>query len=291
MRTHLYVGCVAVIITCQAAAQSAPLQGTLRKIKETNTIVIGYRETSVPFSFLDEREQPAGYSIDLCQKIVTAVKEKLSLKDLKVRYLAVNSQNRLPLVANGTVDMECGVTSNTEDRQRQVGFTYDTYVTGLSFLTRKGSATELKDLKGKIVSVAAGSTNELSLKRLNSEQKLDMTILPAKDTGEAFLLLETGRSDAYASDEILLYAKRSKSKTPADFQVMGRLLSFEPYSIVIRRGDPEFQSVANASLKTLFQSSEIQKIYDRWFRTPNFNVPMNDATKGAFAAPTDKAAH
>jgi glutamate/aspartate transport system substrate-binding protein len=274
-----------------SVVQAQELNGTLKKNKDTNTITIGHRETSTPFSFLDDKQQPIGYSMDLCLKVVDAVKRRIGAPQLQVKYIPVNPQNRLPLVANGTLDMECGVTTNNEERQRQVGFTYNTYITGLSLMTRKGAnVTKLTDLKGKIVSVAAGSTNERLIRRFSEEQKLDINVMAAKDTGEAFLLLETDRADAYASDEILLFSQRSKTKTPANFEVVGGLLSFEPYSIVIRKDDRDFEKVANDALAAVFKSGEIQAIYDKWFKTSALNVPMNAALKQAFASPNNAPA-
>jgi len=289
MKRIILISVAAVSLKKEAHAQE--LTGTLKKVKEANVITIGHRETSTPFSFLDENQRPAGYSIDICLAIVEAVKRRINAPKLQVRYVAVNAQNRLPLVANGTVDMECGVTTNNEERQRQVGFTHNSYITGLSLMTRRGSGlARLSDLKGKAVSVAAGSTNERLIRRFNEEQRLDLNILPAKDTGEAFLLLETGRVDAYASDEILLFAQRSKSKTPSDFDVVGGLLSFEPYSIVIRRGDLDFEKTANDALAALFRSPEYQAMYDKWFKTASLNVPMNAALRQAISSPNNNPA-
>jgi glutamate/aspartate transport system substrate-binding protein len=280
-----------LLLTGTAIAQQANLSGTLKKAKDKNVITIGFRETSVPFSFLDDKQLPVGYSIDLCMKIIENVKRSINAPTLQVQYTPVNPQNRLPLVMNGTVDMECGVTTNNEERQRQVAFTYNTYVTGMSLMVQKGSPTRsLGDLKGKSIAVNAGSTTERLLRRLNEEQRLALNLLMAKDNAEGFLLLETGRADALAQDEIQLFAQRSRAKNPADFDIIGGLLSFEPYSIVVRKDDKDFEKVANDALAAVYKSGEIQIIYDKWFKTSTLNVPMNAALKQAIASPNNNPA-
>jgi glutamate/aspartate transport system substrate-binding protein len=271
------------LAACLAATPSLAqeLTGTLKKIKDSGAITLGIRETSVPFSYLDEKQNPIGYSIDLCNRIVEAVKAELKLPNLQVKQVPVVSQTRLPLVANGTVDIECGSTTNTLARQKQVEFSHITFVGGTRLLVKERSGIrEVEDLKGKTISVSQGTTNERVIKALSDKLNLGLRILNVKDHGEGFLVLESGRVDANVSDDIQLLGLRAKARNPKEYVVTGRLLSYEPFGLVFRRGDPDFKLLVNRTLSGLMRSGEIVAIYDKWF-TP-LGAPLDETMKSAF---------
>ncbi len=271
-----------------APVMAQELTGTLKKIKDSGTITIGHRETSIPFSYLDEKQQPIGYSMDLCMAIVEEVKKELSMPTLAVKMNPVTSQTRIPLMANGTVDLECGSTTNNLTRQKQVSFAPTTFVTGTKLLIKKSSKIKTyKDLKGKTVVVTQGTTNERIIKALSDAEKLDIKFLNAKDHGESFLTVESGRAAAFAMDDVLLYGLVAKAKKPADFAVVGDYLSYDPYGIMFRRNDSDFALVVNKALSALFRSGDINKIYDKWFigKLPDgssVGMPMSPLLKAGF---------
>ncbi|MEO8385060.1 MAG: amino acid ABC transporter substrate-binding protein [Betaproteobacteria bacterium] len=268
------------LATTTASAQE--FTGTLKKIKDSNTISLGVRETSLPFSYLDDQQHVVGYSIDLCNKIVDAIKVELKLPALQVKQIPVISQTRVPLVANGTVDLECGSTTNTYTRQKQVDFSHVTFIGGTRLLVRVNSGIkEVEDLKGKTVSVSQGTTNERTIKNISDQKQLGIKILNVKDHGEGFLAVETGRVQANVSDDIQLLALAKNAKKPADYAVVGRQLSYEPFGLMFRRGDADFKLIVNKTLSQLFRSGDIEKIYDKWFLP--LGAPMDDKLKTAFA--------
>jgi glutamate/aspartate transport system substrate-binding protein len=264
------------------------LTGTLKKIKDSGSITVGHRETSIPFSYLDEKQQPIGYSMDLCMAIVEEVKKTLNMPTLAVKLNPVTSQTRIPLLENGTVDIECGSTTNNLTRQQKVAYAPVTFVTGTKLLVKKNSKIKTyKDLKGKTVVVTQGTTNERIIKALSDAEKLDIKFLNAKDHGESFLTVESGRAAAFAMDDVLLYGLTAKAKKPADFAVVGDYLSYDPYGIMFRRNDADFGLVVNKTLAALFRSGDINKIYDKWFvgKLPDgstVGMPMSPLLKAAF---------
>lgn len=274
------------------------LTGTLKKIKESGTITLGHRDASIPFSYFgDNPELPVGYSHDLQLKVVEALKQQLDMPDLKVRYNLVTSQTRIPLVQNGTVDLECGSTTNNVERQQQVDFSVGIFEVGTRLLAKKTSGVnDFADLKGKNVVTTAGTTSERLLKIMNAEKKMGMNIISAKDHGESFLMLESGRAVAFMMDDALLYGEMAKAKQPADWAVVGTPQSFEIYGCMVRKGDAGFKQVVDDAISATFKSGEINGIYDRWFMQPippknlNLNFPMSDELKKLIAEPTDKAA-
>jgi len=258
------------------------LTGVLKKIKDSGTITLGIRETSIPFSYLDEKQQPIGYSIDLCGHLVEAIKAELKSPALQVRQIPVVSQTRIPLVANGTVDLECGSTTNTLTRQKQAEFSAITFIGGTRLLVKANSGIkEVEDLKGKTISVSQGTTNERVIKALSDRLNLGIKVLNVKDHGEGFLALEVGRVQANVSDDIQLLGLRARARNPKDYVVTGRLLSYEPFGIMFRRGDPDLKLVVNRTLANLMRTGEMEKIYDKWF-TP-LGAPMSEQMKAAFA--------
>lgn len=293
----------AVGIALAATLLSAPvlaeeLTGTLKKIKESGSITLGHRDASIPFSYFgNDPSQPIGYSHDLQLKVVEAIKQKLEIPELKVRYNLVTSQTRIPLVQNGTVDLECGSTTNNIERQRQVDFSVGIFEVGTRLLAKKSTGvSDFADLKGKNVVTTAGTTSERLLKIMNAEQKMGMNIISAKDHGESFLMLESGRALAFMMDDALLYGEMAKAKKPDDWAVVGTPQSFEIYGCMMRKGDPAFKQVVDSAISATFNSGEITAIYDKWFMQPiapknlNLNFPMSDELKKLIAAPTDKSA-
>lgn len=263
-----------------ASVQAQDLSGTLAKIAENGEIVLGHRESSVPFAYLDENQKPVGYSIDLCMKIVDAVAAELE-QDIDVRFVPVNPKTRIALMANGTIDLECGSTTNNLTRQQQVEYLPTTFVTGTKILTRTDSGiSSVADLDGMAIALAQGTTNERAMKAAIDELGLDVKILPVRDHAEGMLSLETDRVDAYATDHILLHGLISKSKTPEDFAVVGDFLSFDPYALMVRRDDSAFELVGKKALAEVFRSGEIVGIYDKWFAP--LGVPADPLLVAAF---------
>ena len=271
--------------TPSAAAPAAKID-TLRRIRETGVLALGVRETSVPFSFLDAQRQPQGYSVDLCLRVADALKAELRMPRLEVRFVPVSSSNRIPALVEGRIDLECGSTTNTRDRQKDVAFAYTTFVAGIKMLAKKSSnVNAVDDLRGKTVVVTKGTTSEKIMKQLNDERVLRMTIIESPDHGESFKAVADGRAVAFPMDDVLLYGLISKAANPDDFAVVGKYLSVEPYAIMLRRDEPQFERIVNRALLDLFQSGEIRRLYAKWFATKDLAVPLNSYLKEAFAAP------
>ena len=280
------------VVTIPAAAQE--LTGTLKKIKDSGAITLGHRESSVPFSYYDDRQQVVGYAMDLCNGIVDAVKKDLKVDKLEVKLNPVTSATRIPLMANGTIDLECGSTTNNLERQRQVGFTITHFVTANRFVSKKAANLKtVDDLKGKTIVSTSGTTNIKQATEINAQKNLGMNILAAKDHAEAFLMVETDRAAAFFMDDILLYSLVAGSKAPADYVISADALSVEPYGIMVRRDDPAFKKVVDGAMTAIYKGGQINAIYDKWFLKPippkavNLNVPMSAAFKKVIANPTD----
>jgi glutamate/aspartate transport system substrate-binding protein len=269
-----------------AAAPAPAAIDTLKRIRDTNTILIGVRETSVPFSYLDAQKQPLGYSVDLCVRVADAVKAELKLPKLDVKFVPVTSANRIPALLEGKIDLECGSTTNTRDRQKQVAFAYTTFVAGIKMLAKKSSnVNSVEDLRGKSIVVTKGTTSEKMMKAMNDERLLKMSIIESADHGESFKAVDEGKAIAFPMDDVLLYGLISKSKKPDDFAVVGKYLSVEPYAIMMRKDEPAFEKIVNRALIDLFTSGEIKRLYAKWFNTKDLVVPLNSYLKEAFAAP------
>jgi glutamate/aspartate transport system substrate-binding protein len=271
-----------------ASAFAQDLTGTLKKIKDSGTITIGHRETSIPFSYLDERQQPIGYSMDLCAAIVEEVKKELQMTQLNVKYNPVTPQTRIPLMSNGTIDLECGSTTNTLTRQKEVAFAPVTFITGTKLVAKKTSKVRsYRDLRNKTVVVTQGTTNERIIKALSDKDKLNIKFLNAKDHAEAFLTVESGRAVAFSMDDVLLYGLVAKAKNPKDYEVIGDYLSYDPYGLMFRKNDDAFGVVVRRALAALMRSGEINKIYEKWFvgKLPSgetLAMPMQPLLKAAF---------
>ncbi|WP_338826851.1 amino acid ABC transporter substrate-binding protein [Bradyrhizobium sp. 27S5] len=270
------------------------LSGTLQKIKETRKVTLGFQEASVPFSYLDDNQRPIGLALDICLKIVDAVKKELGISDIAVDYLPVTSSNRIPLMVNGTIDLHCSATTNSAERQKQVTFTNSHFLSATRFAAKKSSGINtIDDLKGKSVTAVAGSVNLTQLIKVNTERKLGITVLPAKDQAEAFLMLETDRAQAYALDDVQLAVAIARSKQPALYMISEEAFSkAEPFGIMLRREDAPFKALADRATAELYASPEIEVMYKRWLEQPtppngiNYNVPISPALRNAFAHPS-----
>ena len=276
----------------QALAQQS--SGTLEKIKDSGAITIGHRESSVPFSYYDDNQRVIGYAMDLCYRIVDAVKSELKMKELEVKLNPVTSATRIPLIANGTIDLECGSTTNNLEREKQVAFTITHFVTANRFVSKKSENLKtVDDLKGKTIVSTSGTTNIKQITEIGSQRNLDLNIIAAKDHAEAFLMVETDRAAAFVMDDILLYSLVATSKSPGDYVISADALSVEPYGIMLRRDDPAFKKVVDAEMIATYKSGAINSIYEKWFLKPippkgiNLDVPMSASFKKVVADPTD----
>jgi len=275
------------------AGTTAAQEGTLKKIKDSGTITIGHRDSSIPFSYYDDKQQVVGYAMDICMKVVDAVKAELKMPNLKVALNPVTSATRIPLMANGTIDLECGSTTNNLDRQKQVGFTNTYFVTANRYIDKKASNIKtLADLKGKTVVSTSGTTNLKWLTEENGKQNLGMNILTAKDHAEAFLMVETDRATAFFMDDILLASLAASAKSPGDYAIGTEAYSIEPYGAMIPKDDAAFRKVADGATAALYKSGQINALYEKWFQKPippkgiNLNLPESPQLKNAFANPT-----
>ena len=274
-------------------ASASEFSATLKKITTNQQISVGYRDASVPFSYIgDQSGKPMGYSVDLTHRIVERIREHTGLTNLRVKYRLVTSQTRIPLVQNGTVDLECGSTGVTAERQKQVAFSYGfIYVKGQLLTAQDSGVNGFSDLKGKNVVTTAGTTNERFLKRYNAEHQSNMFVISARDHGEAFKMLETGRAVAFYMDDALLYGERAKARDPHRWVVVGKAQSREIYSCMVRKDDPQFLAVVNQTLGDLYRSGQINGIYQRWFEQPiapnglNLEFPMTSELKAIIAQP------
>jgi glutamate/aspartate transport system substrate-binding protein len=282
-----------VVLSGSVMAQD--LTGTLKKIKDTGTITIGHRDASVPFSYYDDKQQAVGYAMDICNFIVADLKAQLKLPKLEVKLNPVTSATRIPLIANGTIDLECGSTTNNAERQKQVSFGPTYYLTASRYVFKKSSGiTDIASLKGKTVVSTAGTTNLKQVSEANTAMNLGLTILTAKDHPEAFLMVETGRAAAFVMDDILLAGLVASSKNPADYAISKDAFSKpEPYSFMMVRDDAAFKKAVDTAVNKLYKSPEMQALYSKWFEKPIppkglvMNQPMTPELKKALANPTD----
>ena len=281
-------------LACAVLAGPAIAQeGTLDKIKKTGAITVGHRDASIPFSYYDDKQQPVGYSMDICAAVVEAVKKNLNMPNLKVNYQLVTSANRIPLMANGTIDLECGSTTNNMERQQQVSFTNTYFIPANRWVSKKSAKLHtLNDLKGKTVVSTAGTSNIKLLTQINTDKNLGMNIISANGHPEAFQMVETGRAVAFVMDDILLAGLVANSRNPNDFELSKEFLSLEPYGAMLRKDDPAFQKICDDATAELYKSGKINAIYDKWFMKPippkgvNLHVPMSAELKKVLANPT-----
>lgn len=287
MKARILTAALATVValaTVQAHADAGD-SPVLQRIAERGVVNVGHRETSIPFAYLDDSGAPIGYSIDICMKIVDAIGEQLGRDDLEVRLVPVTGQTRIALMANGTIDLECGSTTNNLTRQQQVSYLPTTFITGTKIAVAAGSdATSIDDMGGKIIGVSAGTTNEKAIKAYIADHGLDIRITEFKDHAQAWLGMETGRIDAYGSDDVLLYGLISKAKAPGDWKVVGDYLSFDPYAIMVPRNDSTFQRLGTAVLAGMMRSGELAELYAKWFDPgpTGIAMPLSGTLKTAF---------
>lgn len=279
------------------AASAASAQSTLEKVKASGTIGVAYRESSIPFSYLDDKAQPVGFGFEICGRVVDEVKKVTGRSDLKVNLQSVTSANRIPLLVNGTIDIECGSTTNNSERAKQVAFAINYFYTGTRFLVRADSGIKsLADLHGKVLVSTTGTTNFRILRTLISENKLPIELIGAKDHAEAALLVQSGRAAAFGMDDILLYGLRASSANPAELAVVGESIQVEPYAIMVRKDDPAFKQLVDRVLAGLMKSGEFEKLYRKWFLSPIppkgivLNAPMGKELQDNLKALSDKPA-
>src|SRR5271170_7994662 len=295
MKRTLIAGAAFAIALSACPATAQELTGTLKNIKETGAITIGYRDSSIPFSYLDDNQKPVGYAIDICYKIVDAVKKELKLDKIEVKLNPVTSATRIPLMANGTIDLECGSTTNNAEREKQVAFTNTHFLTASRYVTKKSSNIKsIDDLKGKPVVSTSGTTNIKQLTEADAARNLDINIIPAKEHAESFLMVETDRAVAAVLDDILLASFVAGSKDPDAYVISKDAFSKpEPYGIMLRKDDPAFKKVVDAATAALYQSPDGAKLYAKWFQEKippkglNLNVPIGPELKHEFAKPSD----
>jgi len=286
-----------VAIALLAAAGAASAQSTLDKVKASGAMTLAYRESSIPFSYLDDKAQPVGFGVDICNKVVDEVRKATGRADLKVALQPVTSANRIPLLSNGTIDIECGSTTNNSERGKQVAFAVNYFYTGTRLLVKSDSGIKsLADLNNKVVVSTTGTTNFRIMRNLISEQKLPIELIGAKDHAESALLVESGRAAAFAMDDILLYGLRASAQDPASLAVVGEPIQVEPYAIMVRKDDPAFKQLVDGVVAGLMKSGEFEKLYKKWFQSPippkgiNLNAPMDKALIDNLKALSDKPA-
>ena len=290
----LMASMAAAVLFTATGAQAAD---TLAKIAESGKITLAYRESSVPFSYLDGPNKPIGFSVELSNAVVEAVKKKLNKPNLQVQLMPVTSQNRIPLITNGTVDLECGSTTNNSARGKDVAFAVNHFYTGTRLLVKKSSKIKnYADLAKKTVASTTGTTNALVMRKYNTEKNLDMDIVLGKDHADAFLLVESDRAVAFAMDDILLFGLIANAKSPGDFEVVGDALQVEPYGCMLAKDDPAFKKVVDDTIVGLMKSGEFEKMYTKWFMQPippkgmPLNLPMSPQLRENIKSPSDKPA-
>jgi glutamate/aspartate transport system substrate-binding protein len=279
-------------VTVPALAQEI---GTLDKIRASKTITIGNRDASIPFSYTDGGSAPIGYAIDICLKVVDAVKQKLNLPSLQVKYQTVTSQNRIPLVMNGTVDLECGSTTNSMARQQQVAFSPNYIMVSVSAAVKKSSGiNSFADLASKTISTTTGTTSIPLLRAYRKTDNIEVKEIYGKDHSDSFLLLQSDRANAFVMDDVLLAGQIAASQKPGDYRILPEVLREEPYGIMLRKDDPQFKGLVDVTVKDLMKSGKINELYAKWFTSPipprgvNLNFPMTQATRDLYKNPTDK---
>ncbi len=271
---------------------------TLQKITSSGRVTFGYRESSVPFSYLAGPRQPIGFGVDIYTHVIPALKRVTGRNDLEVNWQALTSQNRIPLIANGTVDLECGSTSNTAARAKTVAFAINYFYTGPKLLVKMEAGIHgFDDLAGKRVAVTTGTTTMKLLRKLDLERGMNMQLLPGKDHVDSFLLVDAGRAVAFAMDDILLYGQILNAKQPAQWQVVGTPPQVEPYACMLRKDDPAFKRVVDDVIIDLMRSGEFEQIYAKWFLSPipprgrSLNLPMSEALRDNLRKHSDQPAN
>ena len=285
------------VLLAAMAATGAQAADTLAKVAEANKITLAYRESSVPFSYLEAPGKPIGFAVDIANAVVAAVKKQTGKPNLEVGWMAVTSQNRIPLLSNGTIDLECGSTTNNTARGKEVDFAINHFYTGTRLLVKKSAGIKnWADLKGKKVAITTGTTNMLVVRKYNDEKKLDIDVIGTKDHADALLLVETDRASAFPMDDILLFGLKANAKDPASLDVVGDALQVEPYACMLRKDDPKFKALVDGVITGMMTSGEFEKLYNKWFMGPippknqAIGLPMNQELKDNIQTPSDKPA-
>lgn len=293
--TALWCATLALGLAATAAQAANPATDELARIRDAREIVLAHRDASIPFSYLDDRKQPIGYSMDLCMKLVDAVRRELKLPTLAVRHLAVTSATRIPAIAEGRASLECGSTTNNAERRRRVDYTIAHFISAARFAVRTRSGIQsLEDLTGKTVVSTRGTTNIKTLQAVSEERLLKMKIIEADDHAAAFALVAAGKADAFAMDDVLLYGLRANAAQPQDFSVIGKPMTIEPYAVMLPKGQPAFKKVIDDEMRRLIFTGELQQLYQKWFMSPipprgiNLELPMSFMLKESFKFPSDK---
>lgn len=284
----------ALAVICVSVASPASAESpTLEKIKRTGEISLGYREASIPFSYLDGNQNPIGISLDLCAAVVAKIKADLKLDKLEVKLMPVNSSNRIPLIQNGTIDIECGGTSSSATRLKQVSFTVATFVSSPRWMTKSSSGVkDVKGLAGKTIVVTQGS-NAAGFALAIKAKGVDFNVVQAKDHAESMLMVQTGRATAFLEDDILLASLSARQPNPTDYVLLPETYDLVPYGLMLRREDPEFKAVADGVIKAMMANGEFAKLYAKWFESPipphgdNLRFPMSEQLKARVANPSD----
>lgn len=280
MRSRLFTRAAALLALTVGLFSASTYADTLAKIRQSGEFVLGHRESSSPFSFISDTGAAAGYSVDICLRIFEQVKEDLKLKELKLKFVPVKPADRIAAIKEGRIDVECGSTTNTVARQKDVAFSFTTFVAGARLLAKKESKLgDIDKMRGKTVVVTEKTTTERVINQVNNERSLGLKVITAKDHAEGFKKMESGEAVAVANDDALLLGLAARANNPAQFDFVGKFLSVEPYGIMLRRDDPAFATVVDKAISKLFSSGEIYKIYAKWFESGTFKLPMNQYMK------------
>ena len=293
MKLNVLVALAAAAV-CVSTVASAD---TLKKIADSGKITLAYRESSVPFSYLEGAGKATGFSVEIGNAVVEAVKKRLNKPTIEVGTLAVTSQNRIPLLVNGTIDLECGSTTNNSARGKDVSFAVNYFYTGTRLLAKKSARVkDYADLAKKTVATTTGTTNAQVMRKYNEDKKLDMDIIFGKDHADSMLLVDGDRAVAFAMDDILLFGLIANAKNPADWEVVAEPLQVEPYACMLRKDDPAFKALVDGVITGMMKSGEFEKLYSKWFMSPippkgtNLNLPMSQQLKDNLKAFSDKPA-
>ena len=293
MKTMSFVATAALAAGLSVGPSSAVAQ-TLKKIADSNKITVSYREASVPFSYLIGSSKSVGFSVELTEAIIDEVRKKVKKPNLEVAYMPVTSQNRIPLLVNGTYDLECGSTTNNSARGKDVQFAINHFYTGTRLLTKKTSGIKsYADLAKKTVASTTGTTNAQVIRKYSADKNLDLQLVLGKDHDDSLLLVENDRAVAFAMDDILLFGLMANSKNPASLEVVGESLQVEPYACMLRKGDPEFKKLVDGTISRMMKSGEFSRLYKKWFESPippkgvNLNLPMSEQLKTNLKAQSD----
>lgn len=277
----------ALVLTGLTTCAADELTGVMKKAKAAGTVYVGYRASSVPFSFVSGHGDPIGYSIDICRNIVAAMSDEVG-RELTIKWVLVTSGTRIPAVVAGDVDLECGSTTNNAERAKQVGFSPIMFIAGTKLMVKKGSPIQsFKDLKDKTVVVTAGTTNEKAIRELNEKFKIGLKLVTAKDHADSFSLVKSGGADAFATDDVLLYGLIAKNKAQGDYFVVGDFLSYDPYGITYKKGDVAMKKVIDTTFANMAEERELEQAYKKWFlsRLPSgdrINLPMSAQLDSVF---------